>query len=125
MQTRFARLTRGAFLVLAASYWAASCSVPDFEFESAQVDAGPDTSTGEGGQAGTPGVEVPGVFDCASDLDCQPYAALPNCDVVTRHCVECTPDNDTCPTGFFCAGTSICTPGCTNDQDCMGAGPNV
>src|SRR5688572_4655274 len=113
MQIRFARVARGFLALLAAGYWAASCSVPDFEFNQVEDAGAAGTTQNETGVGGTPGTDVPDVFDCASDLDCEPYATLPNCDVVARECVECTADNDTCQIGFFCATTHTCTPGCT------------
>jgi hypothetical protein len=62
---------------------------------------------------------------CQTDDDCMDNAA-PVCDGMGE-CVPCTPDNDVCDVGLYCADDNTCVVGCSDDNDCpidLVCGPN-
>ena len=62
---------------------------------------------------------------CRADEHCATDPDLPRCDVVKRVCVACLPDNDNCPAGQVCQGTSgtwSCVSTCTTNSDCQKVG---
>ncbi|HXU82865.1 MAG TPA: hypothetical protein VN914_15805, partial [Polyangia bacterium] len=57
---------------------------------------------------------------CDDDSACS--GATPRCEVASRQCVECLPQDDNCVGGAFCSAANKCVTACAVDGDCPGAG---
>jgi hypothetical protein len=100
-----------------------ACGFPDFG------GFGQSTSSGgaQGGASSTSGTQGNGAggngpSGCTGDADCRDDPSGKICDTKTHHCVECTPDEDTCSAGNYCAASDMCVPGCNADFQCNPAG---
>jgi hypothetical protein len=106
-----------AGLVLGLLGLASSCGFPEYggfgESSSSSSGSGTSSSSGTGGATG-----------CTGDPDCVGDPAGAVCDPKTKACVECTPADDTCAKGSYCAATDKCEAGCKDDADCNVGAPD-
>ena len=75
----------------------------------------------ECGDAGSCDTDMGLCHGCLRDRDCAD-PKLPYCDVASGRCAACSPQNDKCPMGTYCALSSnvfACVPGCRADIDCQ------
>ena len=96
-----------------------ACGFPDFG------GFGQSTSSGgaQGGASSSSGTQGNGAggngpSGCSDDADCKNDPSGKICDTKLHHCVECTPKEDTCPAGSYCAASDMCVPGCNADFQC-------
>ncbi|MFC1642107.1 hypothetical protein ACFL5O_05380 [Myxococcota bacterium] len=72
---------------------------------------------GSAGQAGA-GAGQTAEGDCSEDRQCTAYSSARHCHGASGRCVECLPDDDTCPAGTHCVEAFTCQLGCAATHDC-------